>query len=92
MSKRNTAFYATCEGKLYVRANAIMHPMCAMLDGLPMSTFKGDKAIYLDIQTAIDWCRKEMAYSPDKDKYVALVAAMEAAKARAAAPAASRPA
>lgn len=72
-------FFAESEGKLYVKTKAIMHHMIPFIDGLPVVTFKRDKNLYLDVDVAIDWCKKEMQYH-SKEKYEVKIAVMEKAK------------
>jgi hypothetical protein len=81
VSKRRAVLFAECEGKLYVKLQAVMSPLCALCDGLPLTFFGKGKTAYLDIDTAIDWCRKEKEHH-SKEMYETMIAVMEKAKAQ----------
>ena len=73
--------YAECEGKLYVEVKAVMTPIVAVVDGLPVTFFGRGKKPYLAIEDAIGWCRAEQKYhSPEK--YAKMIKAMEHARKR----------
>ncbi len=61
--RKRTPFVTAKNGDLFVEANLIMNPLCAMIDGLPCSYFPPDKSLYLGIDTAIAWVIKEMEYN-----------------------------
>jgi hypothetical protein len=77
---KEPALFATApNGKLYVQLHAIMHPLIAACDGVPV-TFFGDEVMpYLDVDTALDWCRKESKHHSE-EKFSKMIAAMEKAK------------
>lgn len=77
--KKSTPFATALNGKLYVKLKAIMHPLCAMCDGLPVTFFGKEKTAYLDINTALEWCKKESEHH-DKEKYAEMITIMEKAK------------
>ena len=78
MSKgKNGAIFAADEhGGLYVQLEAVMHPMCAMYDGLSLVRFGNEKTYYLKVDDAIEWCRKEGRGS-EKAKYDGMIAVLE---------------
>lgn len=78
MRKKPTVF-ASHGDYLYVQVRAIMHPLIPFVDGLAVTTFKGDKKLYMKVDAAIDWCKKEMEFSTDK-KLPKTLAALESAK------------
>lgn len=77
--KKSTPFATDKNGKLYVECRAVMSPMIPFIDGISVTFFGKGKKVYLDIDTAIDWCRKEMQYH-SKAKYETMIAVMERAK------------
>lgn len=67
------------DGTLYVQLRVIMSPLCALVDGLPLTFFskrKNAKA-YMTVAAAIEWCRNEMNYH-SRAKYAALIEKLEA--------------
>ncbi len=79
MSKPKTV-YAECNGKLFVRVDAVMHPLIPCADGLSVYFLGRRKMGYLDIDTAIKWCREEMQ-GHSAERYTKMIAGMEKAKA-----------
>ena len=79
MPKKKSSFAEAKDGSLYVAINAIMSPLCALIDGLPVTFFGREKRGYLAIDTAIDWCREEMKHH-SREKYEKMIAVMEKAK------------
>ncbi len=79
MAKSKTFFAVNDDGKLFVKLAAVMHPLCAMTDGLSLTFFGKGKTAYLDIDTAIDWCRKE-GKAHSADEYRIKIEVMEKAK------------
>lgn len=81
MKRKRSIFVLTAEGKLLVELRAVMHPICALVDGLPITFFRGgrNKRTYLEIDRAIDWCKKEMQHH-DETKYEKMIAVMEKVK------------
>lgn len=77
--KPRTMFAESNDGKLYVKLAAIMHPLCAFADGLPLTFFGKGKTAYLDIDTAIEWCRNE-AKCHSADEYRMKIEVMERLK------------
>jgi hypothetical protein len=74
---------ADADGTLYVQVRAVMNPLCALIDGLPLTFFgrrKGARA-YMTFDAAIEWCRKEMAFH-SREKYAELIATLEAIRER----------
>lgn len=51
--------FADLNGQLYVRLQAVMNPLVALSDGLPVSFFNGESNGYLKIEDAIKFCEKE---------------------------------
>ena len=76
---KKSIFASSPDGSLFVKLSAVMHPFCALFDGLPVTYFGKEKHGYLDVDTAIAWCKKEMEYH-DKDKYLLMIAVMEKVK------------
>lgn len=79
--KEWSPFVETEGGKKLVDASSIMHPLCLLADGLSFSVFPGDSSYYLEIDVAIDWCKKEMEHH-DREKYEIIVAVLEKFKAQ----------
>lgn len=65
-------------GKKYVEVDAIMPLMIACCCGLRITAFADDDPPrwYLDIDDAIEWCRKETGPST-KDRYDKIIAVLE---------------
>lgn len=68
--------FAEREGKLYVRLDAVMHPLCALADGLPLILFSGERAPYLAVDVAIKWCQDEMQFHSE-EKYKTIIKVLE---------------
>jgi hypothetical protein len=79
--KGRTIFADSDDGRLFVRVEAVMNPMIPFVDGLPLTFFGKSTKAYLDIDTAIKWCREEFAHSRN-DKYRIMYEVMERAKAQ----------
>ena len=77
---RKTFFAVDPDNQLFVRLEAVMHPLCALCDGLPLTFFGRGKTAYLKIDDAIAWCREEMK-SHSREKYETMISGMERAKA-----------
>jgi hypothetical protein len=77
MAKRKpkTPFAVDDEGRKFVQVNAIMHPMIPFVDGLTVTTWKGDGHVYLDLDEAIGWVEKEMQFH-SKGKYEQILAVL----------------
>ncbi len=78
---KSTPFATSLDGRLFVKVKAVMHPLCALCDGLSLTFFGKGKTAYLDIDTAIEWCKKEMTHH-SREKYELIIAVMEKAKAQ----------
>lgn len=78
-ARRQRIVFAEYEGKLYVLAQAVMNSLIPLIDGLPITFFGKSKKMYLDVDTAINWCREEMKYH-SADKYKTMIEVMERAK------------
>lgn len=70
-----------CGGRLYVLTEAVMSPLVAIIDGLPISFFGKGRKSYLPFSVAIDWCRKEREFSR-ADKYDAMIKVLESIQSR----------
>lgn len=79
MSKKKSVFASSNDGRLFVKVQAVMSPLCALIDALPITFFGKGKTAYLDIDTAINWCREEMKHHSE-EKYEKMIAVMEKAK------------
>jgi hypothetical protein len=79
MRKPKTVFAISKDGKLFVLLQAVMHPLRALCDGLPVAFFGRSKKAYLDIDTAIAWCEREQKCH-SADKYATMIATMQRAK------------
>ena len=66
--KHKTAYAVDSDDNLFVMAAAIMSPLCALIDGLPITYFEKSKHMYLSIDVAIEWCRKECEVNPQYAK------------------------
>ena len=53
--KKYTPFSESPDGQKFVDSAAIMSPLIPFIDGLTISTFKGDKKVYLHLEDAIRW-------------------------------------
>jgi hypothetical protein len=83
--KQKTPFAISEEtGKLFVRIDAVMTPLVALCDGLTHVFFGRSKVAYMEVDTAIEWCRKEMQHH-SKEKYELMIRVMERFKEEAAA-------
>ncbi len=79
MARKPKTVFASTETKLFVQANAIMHPLCAMADALPMHFWDDDPNMYLEVGVAIDWCEKEKKFH-DLEMYEKLIGVLREAK------------
>ena len=77
--KQRTVFAQSKDGKLFVKADAVMSPLVSLIDGLAITFFGKGKTAYLAVDDAIEWCRKEAQYH-SADKYKVMIAVMEKAK------------
>ena len=79
--KRENAivFASDADGKLFVKVRAVMNGLIPFIDGLPIVFFGKGKTAYLEIDTAIAWCRKESQYHSG-EKYNKMIEVMEIAK------------
>jgi hypothetical protein len=62
--KKLDCIFASSKGVLYIKVKAIMSPMVAMIDGIPMVFLGKGKTPYLPIDLAIDWVIKEINKEP----------------------------
>ncbi len=76
---KKSVFAASPDGRLFVEAAAIMTPLVAVIDGLPVAFFGKSKKAYLEVDMAIEWCQKEKSFH-SADKYATLIAVLERAK------------
>ncbi len=77
MAKRKyTPFVMDQHGNKYVDAASIMSPLIPFIDGLTISTFKGDKRTYLKLAEAIAWVREEMKHH-SADEYAKVLVALQ---------------
>lgn len=65
---RKTSIFVVSGTTLYVRQEAVMHYLCALIDGLPLTFFGKEKTAWLDIDTAIAWCKKESEDVPEDER------------------------
>ena len=79
MKKSRTLFADTDDGRLFVRAEAVMTPLVALVDGVRLVSFGREKSTYIEVDEAIAWCRKESAFH-SKEKYEKMIEIMEKAK------------
>jgi hypothetical protein len=77
--KKRSLFAEDRNGVRYVELLAIMTPLVALIDGLPVTFFGKSNRSYLTLDQAIDWCRKEMEHH-DREKYTKIIAVLERAK------------
>jgi len=77
MAKRKpkTPFALDDEGRKFVQADAIMHPLVLFTDGLAVTFWKGDRHAYLDLDEAIAWVQREMQ-SHSREKYEQILAVL----------------
>jgi hypothetical protein len=77
-AKKKPVVFAEFGGQLYVKVAAVMHPLIPFTDGLSVAQFQGDKNLYLKVEDAIEWCRKESRHH-SAEKYRIMVEVMERA-------------
>lgn len=76
MAKKQRPFAIGKDGRKYVRASAIMHPLCYLVDGLSLVFFGKDRRhAYLTLDDAIAWAEREGEHH-DRGKYATIVAAL----------------
>lgn len=68
-------FVVDQNGAKYVDSAAIMSPLIPLIDGLSITTFKGDKKHYLKLDDAIKWVEEEMKHH-SVDKYQKILTAL----------------
>ncbi len=78
--KKSTPFAMDSNDRLFVKLKSLMHPMCALVDGLSITFFGKEKTAYLEIDRAIEWCHNEIKYSSDKKRFELILQALESAK------------
>jgi hypothetical protein len=77
--RRKRAIFAVGnDGVLCVELTAVMHPLCALFDGLTLVFFGKSKKAYMRVVDAIAWCRKESKHY-DAEKYRLMIEVMERA-------------
>ena len=55
----------TPEGKdYYIQLQAVVEPLVAIVNGMPLQRFKGDKHFYITVNYAVEWTAKEQAMRP----------------------------
>lgn len=80
LNKKRVPIAEAPDGTLYVDVKYLMHPLVAMIDGLPLTFFGDDrKRPYLAIDRAIAWCQAEMRIH-SREKYEGIVAFLNKAK------------
>lgn len=65
---------------LYVRLDAVMTPLVALVDGLPLRFFPPEKHAYLTIDEAIDWTTREIPLSSTPGDFRKRLEALKIAK------------
>jgi alpha-D-ribose 1-methylphosphonate 5-triphosphate synthase subunit PhnH len=77
MAKRKpkTPFAMDDDGRKYVQADAIMHPLIPAVDGLTVTMWEGDKHVYLNLDEAIRWVQAEMQFH-SREKYEQILAVL----------------
>lgn len=61
-------FVVTDDGRKYVMLCAVMHPLCALHDGIPLTFFGSKKRAYTTVDAAIEWCTQENIDRGGNDK------------------------
>ena len=80
MRKKQSIFATDKDSKkLYVVLKCVMTPLVALIDGLPVTFFGKGKTAYIEVDAAIGWCEKEMAYH-SAEKYRKMIEVMKLAK------------
>lgn len=60
---------ALCDDDVYILSSATgIHPLCLAIDGIPQVLFKDDKRVYMKLDTAIEWCEKELPHLQEDGK------------------------
>lgn len=59
MRKSETLLVVDKNGRWLIRVDAVMDPLCAIVDGLTLTGFKGEKHWYMTIDAAIEWHERE---------------------------------
>lgn len=76
MARKNTSkrspFAIDKHGNKYVETAAVMTPLVALIDCLPITRFGKEKKTYLDLDTAIEWVTKEMQHH-SREKYTVVL-------------------
>ena len=70
MAKSYNRGVCMCNGVPYVRVDYVMPWMCALVDGIPRTTFEGTKFYFITLGQAEDWLVNEMKHAPN-DKSLA---------------------
>lgn len=81
MRKRDLFVLSKPSGDFYVMAAAVMSPLCILTDGLPVAFFGRGRKAYIKVDTALEWCKKEMERH-SRQKYTEIIAVLEKAKAQ----------
>jgi hypothetical protein len=81
MPRTRTPFAIDQHDNLYVELTAVMHPLCALSDGLPLVFFGRETKAYLPLETAIAWVRGERRHHA-VEKYDIMLAVLERAQRR----------
>lgn len=69
MAKQRTPFAVSKDGGLFVELKASgIDPLCALIDGMPLTFFGKEKKSYITIDQAIDWQTNEQKYTPTKQR------------------------
>lgn len=62
MAKSPRDALIACDGELFIWLEIIMHPLCAITDGVEFGHFGKRKKPYIRLRTAIAWCQNETQY------------------------------
>lgn len=77
---KETPFAVSKDDRLFVRLSAITTWLVALVDGLTLTYFGKDRTTpYLEIDTAIEWCKKESQFH-NPAEYGVMVDVLERAK------------
>lgn len=73
--KSRSPFVVSEDGSKFVAVNALTLPLIALIDGLTICTFKGDKRMFWRLADAIAWVEKEME-NHSRDEFEKKLAAL----------------
>ena len=77
MAAKKKTVFAEHKGVLYVQVAAVMHPLIPYMDGLAIVFFPRSKRAWMTVDSAIEWCKREITY--DGHEKVPILKALQSA-------------